>query len=169
MIDPSFCTNFDRTDAELEEFAAFSVCVAGKNAKTTAKCLDRFILSLHVKMFGWGPGLFWHLSLLTPSAVGQLLNAAGLGPTKMKARALTDLALRVVAGEISLRESPPEKLEEVRGIGPKTSRFFILHTRAGARVAAIDRHILRHLIRRQLAWLRPRSVRIGRRFLAGPC
>jgi hypothetical protein len=41
MVDPQFVTKFDRTQRELEEFAMFSVCVAGKNASHIAKAVDR--------------------------------------------------------------------------------------------------------------------------------
>jgi thermostable 8-oxoguanine DNA glycosylase len=46
-------------------------------------------------------------------------------------------------------------LEMVKGIGPKTSRFFILHSRANSRVAALDTHILKGL-RRAL----PASIKV---------
>ena len=39
----------------------------------------------------------------------------------------------------------PEELEEIHGIGPKTSRFFIMWTRPGANYAALDTHILKWL------------------------
>ena len=38
-----------------------------------------------------------------------------------------------------------EDLECIDGIGPKTSRFFLLHSRPNLRVAVLDTHILKFL------------------------
>jgi thermostable 8-oxoguanine DNA glycosylase len=45
-------------------------------------------------------------------------------------------------------------LEQIYGIGPKTSRFFILWTRPNASFAALDRHILR--------WLREKGYQVSK-------
>jgi thermostable 8-oxoguanine DNA glycosylase len=38
-----------------------------------------------------------------------------------------------------------EELESVKGIGSKTARFFVLHSRPNQRVAVLDTHILKYL------------------------
>jgi thermostable 8-oxoguanine DNA glycosylase len=50
-----------------------------------------------------------------------------------------------VSRDINLATCTPQELEAITGIGEKTSRFFILHTRKNARVAAIDTHMLKYL------------------------
>lgn len=52
---------------------------------------------------------------------------------------------QIVEGELDLWVIMPEDLEKVHGIGPKTSRFFIMWIRPGERYAALDVHILRWL------------------------
>lgn len=47
--------------------------------------------------------------------------------------------------EISLTTCNAEELEKLHGVGPKTSRFFLLWTRNDANHAALDVHILRWL------------------------
>jgi thermostable 8-oxoguanine DNA glycosylase len=51
---------------------------------------------------------------------------------------------------------------KIHGIGPKTSRFFILWTRPHERYAALDVHILRWL--RGLGHNAPRSTPNGRKY-----
>ena len=55
-------------------------------------------------------------------------------------------------------------LETIKGIGPKTSRFFLMSSRQGVEYAALDTHILR--------WMRdqgieniPKSTPSGKRYL----
>jgi hypothetical protein len=47
--------------------------------------------------------------------------------------------------KLDLRTCTPQDLEKLHGVGPKTSRFFILWTRPDAQVAALDVHVLRWL------------------------
>ncbi len=46
---------------------------------------------------------------------------------------------------IDFETCKPEDLEKIKGIGPKTSRFFIMWIRPGETYAALDVHILRWL------------------------
>ena len=43
LIDPKQLTNFNRTDAELEALAIFSIAVASKNALTTANLIGKVL------------------------------------------------------------------------------------------------------------------------------
>ena len=43
MITPTTITNYNRTEAELEEFLMFAILVAGKGAEQQAKKLDAFL------------------------------------------------------------------------------------------------------------------------------
>ncbi len=82
----------------------------------------------------------------------RLLESGKLLSTLKKARTgnytkmnLLFTALLAKAATLDLETCTPEDLEEIPGIGPKTSRFFILWTRKDARHAALDVHILRWL------------------------
>lgn len=144
MVDPHDCTKYNRTDSELEEFLIFSVCVAGKRADTTAKAVDKLLTEL-----GWKSWLIG----LTPldfirgrsyRYVKERLLICGIGCMQLKATALKQLATR----RLNLRTCSVEDLESIHGIGPKTARYFLLHTRKKCRVAALDTHILKWLAAR---------------------
>ena len=51
----------------------------------------------------------------------------------------------VIAANLNLDRCKTLDLERIYGIGPKTSRFFIMRTRPTAKVAALDTHVLRWL------------------------
>ena len=125
----------------------FAICVAGKNARVVQKQLQEF----------WGflcegippqdqPTPLTMLSRLSMCEIRVLLSSFGIGCHTVKGRALYELS----RSRIDLRSCTPEQLETIHGIGPKTSRFFIMYTQPGARVAALDTHILR--------WLRDQGV-----------
>jgi len=57
---------------------------------------------------------------------------------------------------ISLETCSPQDLEKIPGVGPKTSRFFIMWTRPEEKYAALDTHVLRWL--RAQGYLAPFST-----------
>ena len=140
MIDPNDITKFDRTDDELLEFWLFCLVVAGKTAKTQARALQRFIDGLPS-----GPTLSSRLE----EAVHPLryqwfhehLRECRLGQYNRLSQAIINTVLR----PLDLRNDPVEVFEMIYGIGPKTSRFFVMHTRPDQRIAALDTHILKLL------------------------
>lgn len=136
MIDPSNITNFQRSKAELEEFAIFAVLVAGKNAKTIAKRLDIIMKASNNSQCS--PFDFIKV-LNATSSVSDALKIVGIGCYNQKANTLIELVNR----NINLENCSAEQLEEIKGIGRKTSRFFLLHSREGYIGAALDTHILK--------------------------
>lgn len=143
MIDPANITRFDCDDRYLEEVAFFFIAAAGKSGTTAARIMNnavfkpalqdqilpsRYILTFYGRYPTFSDVLFRH----------------GLGCYRMKASTMTELAIQLKCG-LPLRTCSPERLEEIRGIGPKTSRGIILHTRRGARYACLDRHALSFL------------------------
>jgi hypothetical protein len=154
VVDPKFATKYDRTDDELEEFFIFSVCVAGKDAAATARGVDKLLYNLsHIyardEVFVLSPfQLIRNLTYIYGTEFGvnehilaAELKKAGIGNYNILSRRLTKLAHT----SINLRTCTPDELEVHEGIGSKTSRFFILHSRPNARVAALDTHILKWL------------------------
>lgn len=135
MIDPTNITNFNRTQDELEEFLIFAILAAGKNAKVAARQLENMIKRRGkyspLSFLGGMP-----LDLLQMTLLGN-----GVGCYKMKAKAIWCAARQLSC--VDLRQGKPETFEAIPGIGLKTSRFFILHSRAGANLAVLDTHILK--------------------------
>lgn len=146
MVDPMNITKFDRTEEELQEFAIFAVCVAGKTAKSIAPRVAQLIKNMvilpnkpdSVRTFDM-------IALMQPYRLANMMKDVGIGCFNQKADTICMLAQRVHNGMLNLRTCTPEDLEKIKGIGAKTSRFFILHSRANARYAALDTHILKHL------------------------
>lgn len=146
MIDPYNVTNFNRTQAALQEFLLFAIVVAGKTAKTQAKALERF---LALKRCDETP--FEYLVRLDNTwKLDNAIHDSRLGQYGKLKSAFSDLAQRYRYPNshpwiTDLHTVQTEDLESIPGIGPKTSRFFILHTQACAPTACLDTHILKFL------------------------
>lgn len=56
-----------------------------------------------------------------------------------------------------------DDLESVHGIGPKTARFFLLHSRPDQNLAVLDVHILRWM-REQLGVATPKQTPTGKKY-----
>jgi len=139
MVDPIHFTKFDRTVIELEEMALFSLLVAGKNALTTAKGLDRLLQRSHIGMKEFQP--FASLRAFDQTLIMAMLYSSGIGCYKSKSIGVHQL----VNSGLDLRTCTADDLEKIHGIGLKTSRMFILHSRRNAEVACLDVHILRYM------------------------
>lgn len=120
------------TRPELEEFALFAVMVAGKTADGTRKKLAQFLGGYNQPF----DGVRWYISR---GILGRELRRARVGQYHRINGAFRGLV------KLDLETCTVQDLEAIKGIGPKTARFFILHTRPGARLAALDTHILRFL------------------------
>lgn len=147
MIDPTKVTNFKRTPEELEEFLLFSIVVAGKGAFQQATKLQAFL----------GP---WIERGYTPFGAIRTMDMDGslvhfLKEVKMGQYNRVSSAFRAVAhffryDDESMRYHPifeiaVKHLEVFKGIGMKTARFFIMHSRPHQQLACLDTHILRWL------------------------
>ena len=70
--------------------------------------------------------------------------------------------LDLVSRGLNLSSCSIEDLERVVGIGPKTARCFVMHSRRGARHAGLDTHVLKYLKSRGVDV--PKSTPTGRRY-----
>ena len=137
-VDPFAITRFDRSDAELEALFVFCCCVAGKKATMISAMVEDFLGGCgHT-----GTPFARIRAMVAEGSLEANLRRARLGKYSLLGRCLSQAASRE---DIDLRTSPPETLETLPGVGPKTARFFVLHSRAGARVAVIDTHMLKYL------------------------
>lgn len=155
LIDSHNITNYNRSNEELELFWLFSVLVAGKNSRVQAGKLDEFMSGdarvLNLSPFGY---IRWcsrwcHLrEVMEEHKLGQYNR---LVPCFEQS---TDL---------DLRKCSVEDLEAIHGVGPKTARFFILHTRRDEHHAVLDTHILRWM-REELGIPTPKNTPSGKRY-----
>lgn len=134
MINPYSITNFERSQAELEEFLLFCVCVAGKNAIIQAQKLNDF-LALEE-----GDTPFQKIANMSKKLmIWPNLQKVKMGQYDRIGHAFCELRWFDV-NNISI-----EDIESIPGIGPKTSRFFMVHSRPNQRYGVLDTHILRYM------------------------
>lgn len=139
MIDPSDITDFDRSDEELQEFALFAPSVAGKTATVQSRKLDDLLENLNDEYGGVSP----YDNVRAAAGIGRLeehMRDVKLGKYSILTPCFLVLAM---LGTRWLRKCSVEDLKRVPGIGDKTARFFIMHTRPNAEVATLDTHILK--------------------------
>jgi hypothetical protein len=148
MIDPNNVTNPARTPAELEEFLLFCVVVAGKNADQQSAKLERFL---------GGRRPFAHVRASQKEGkLGARLKEVRLGKYALLGRSFSELA----HANADLGAATWERLAQFPGIGIKTAKFFILHSRARQMHGVLDTHVL--------AWMRDHWTPHGPRGLAVP-
>jgi thermostable 8-oxoguanine DNA glycosylase len=139
MITPEKITDYNRTEADLEEFLLFAILVAGKKASTTAKKLDSFLVGRITN----SPFQFLQGFIEQEKEGHQVLDGWMRGHRLGQYKRLNSAFRGVLQFKGRLKDVTAEELESVKGIGPKTSRFFILHSRPDQNVACLDTHILK--------------------------
>lgn len=145
MVDPVHITNFKLNDDELEEVLLFWVLVAGKTAKTTSMLLESLMRSMTNWCGGKRMSPFKMIRMidnkLPKNWLSAMMKEIGIGCYKNKSRAFLELA----HSGLDLRTCTVDDLEKIHGIGMKTSRCFIMHSRRNCKHAGLDVHILRYL------------------------
>lgn len=134
MIDYINLPNYNLNDQELEEFLIFSICVANKPAKVIAPRVHNFCEP-------YRPNVLRNLKNIDVESIQQNLKELGIGCHSNKAKCLKFLSNK----NLDLKSCTTTDLEEAPGIGLKTSRFFLGHTRRGFESAILDTHILKFL------------------------
>lgn len=140
MIDPRDVTKFDRTQYELEEYWLFCIVAAGKTAMTQARLLDAYLTegAKQLMATAWTPfDIIRHQ--VNEGTLLDALKASRLGQyNRLKQAFEQSLALNLPTATVA-------DFEAITGVGPKTARFFILHTRPNQTMAVLDTHILKYL------------------------
>lgn len=114
----------------------YAMIVAGKSAEFANEAFQKFIAGCPARRtpFNW-------IASLNDKELLKRLKQAKTGNYGKLVRGYREL----VNARLDLRHCGVDELERIHGIGPKTSRFWILWTRPGARHAALDVHVLRWL------------------------
>lgn len=136
MVDPVNITNFNLSKFRLEEMILFWICAAGKNAIGSARGLDRLltIIQGHTRPFE-------AIQATGKRRLPSLMKRCGIGCYNQKARTFWEL----VNARLNLKTCSVDDLELICGIGRKTSRCFLIHSRKNARCAGLDTWILKYL------------------------
>ena len=133
---------------EKQYFLIFSIIVAGRNAKMATektwellKWVSPDETPFQYLQFQYPQGQ----SFLQGQSLICLLKKAKIGQYNRIKRAIQD------AIKLDVETCTLQQLESCHGIGPKTSRFFILNTRKNAQCAVLDTHSLKWLDK-QIGW-----------------
>lgn len=151
VIDPANITKFDRSEEELQEFLLFTVMVHGKKASIQSVKLHCFLEYLahftgHVMPFE----MVKIAQEMENDDTGetillQALRRFGLGQYARLCRSIEDLVKLP-----DLRTVTVKQLENCFAVGPKSARFFVVHSRPNQEFAILDTHVLK--------WLRMNGV-----------
>ena len=151
-VTPERITDFHRTDSELQSFLIFAVAVAGKNADSVAPKVNRMLKD-------WKTQPFTYLRQ-NRDWIETIMRDWKMGP-------YDDRMIPAMNGiiDLDLRSCTIADLEAIKGIGPKTSRFFMLHSRPDQEMVVLDVHLLRYC-KQKFRMKVPKSTPSGKRYLA---
>ena len=111
-----------------------AICVAGKNAITQAKKVHQFLSGIE------GVSPFDKVrELIAKGGLLKRLKEVRMGQYKRIKKAFEDSL------DLGLRNCSLTDLTNILGVGNKTSRFFLLHSRRSCEYVVLDTHILRFL------------------------
>jgi thermostable 8-oxoguanine DNA glycosylase len=155
LIDPISITDFNADNNKLELLILFWVCAAGKNATTSARCLNDLLETWHTNESSPFE-IIRKIDKITDLALE--LKKFGIGCFNNKARAFKQLC----SSEINLKTCTVDDLEKIYSIGCKTSRCFLLHSRPNQRLSGLDTHLLKFL--RDEGYDVPKSTPTGKKY-----
>jgi thermostable 8-oxoguanine DNA glycosylase len=144
MINPTKITNFRLDKNELEEHLLFWVTAAGKNAMSSARGLEKFLRQGErlLRMRGRRPfEMIRRVGAVNITKISSMMKDCGIGCYNQKAKTFWEIA----NSGLDLKICTTDDLEQITGIGRKTSRCFIIHSRKSAGVAGLDTHALKFL------------------------
>lgn len=120
---------------EMEYRLIYSMIVAGKSAAFADKVGNRLYGDRTRSAFAW------FRFVRQAGRLGDALRSARSGNYGKLEKGISEL----IDANLDLATCTAAQLEKIHGIGPKTSRFFLLWTRPGAVHAALDTHVLKWL------------------------
>jgi thermostable 8-oxoguanine DNA glycosylase len=139
MINPAEVTNYNRTQYELEEFILFCINVAGKKSSIEAPKLEVFIE--RAKNITKESTPFNCIrKLIKLGRLNEIMHWAKLSPYSQRFNSYVSVVTIKDLQTVTLN-----RLLQVPGIGLKTARFFLSHSREDFDEPMLDTHILRFL------------------------
>lgn len=144
-IDPYNITNYDRTEEELQLFLLFCIVVAGKTAYIQAEKLEQFLLSVNERLM-MSENVSPFQSIRSAEQHGILFEEIKLAKLGQYKKIYSGFKY-ISEHEFDLSRMTPKILEEIPGVGMKTSRFFLLHSDKFYKdqIAILDTHILKFI------------------------
>ncbi len=133
---PEHLQDFERSRGQLQWFWMFSIAVAGKRAELMAEKVDQLCYTYPDELPFTVLAKLKRLGVLT-----ETLERLRFGQYTRIQKAYS----YSVQHFTSLGTATVDELERCPGVGPKTSRFFVMNTRPDQRYAALDTHILHFL------------------------
>jgi len=139
MINPAEVTNYNRTQYELEEFILFCINVAGKKSAIEAPKLEVFIerakdITKETTPFNC------IRKLIKLGRLQEIMHWAKLSPYTQRFNSYVSVVTINDLQTVTLN-----RLLQVPGVGLKTARFFLSHSREDFDEPMLDTHILRFL------------------------
>jgi len=142
MINPAEVTNYNRTQSELQEFILFCINVAGKKSSIESPKLEIFIE--RAKNITKETSPFNCIKkLIKLGRLNEIMHWAKLSPYAQRYNSYV-----AVSKIKDLQSVTLNRLLQVPGIGLKTARFFLSHSREDFDEPMLDTHIL-HFLRDQ--------------------
>lgn len=130
IVDPTKVTNYKRSEEELQFFYLFCILVAGKNASWAATKISEFFI--------FKPKYQTPFQYIKKNAIAlrNMLVANKIGQYNRIEKAFLQSV------DLDLKTVGLDDLVKIFGVGPKTARFFLLHSREDCEYAVLDTHIL---------------------------
>ena len=139
-VNPTDITDFNRDTNQLESFWLFCMFVAGKNSDYASSCLSKLIHGMSKRGYD---GIFNYFKDLGRDGIHNALVANKVGQYGRLTKGIMQSL------DLDLERCNLDALLDIHGVGNKTARFFLLHTRIGCEYAVLDTHILK--------WMRGRG------------
>lgn len=133
QVDSAKITNYNASKGELQALIIFWILAAGKTASSAERILLKLIPFKNLP--------FEQLKKYSEKKLAEKLKSIGCGCYNNKAKTIYE----IVNSNYDLKKCSIEDLEKIFGIGKKTSRAFILHSRKQAKCAVLDCHLLKYL------------------------
>jgi|6_EtaG_2_1085325.scaffolds.fasta_scaffold08408_4 hypothetical protein len=160
-INPDQITKFNRTEVELQLFFVFCVLVSNKNSLRTANIVNKMFQFDAVTRFGLkvieehprlsdegihAPFQVIHI-MIKNGMLRQWLEHWKTGQYTRICKCLEEIHSMRLRRELGLavgvlRYATVDQLEQIHGIGPKTARFFVVHSRPNQPYAVLDTHVM---------------------------
>lgn len=139
MINPTEVTNFERTPDQVEQFALFAILVAGKNSDVASKKLQEICIDVFEKSDGRRDVLTWIIETHEHRhEIQDFFQSHNTGQHTRLAKHVDKMRFDIEKG--ILLQLPVEVLQD--RMGPKTARFFMLHSVKDCECIPLDTHIL---------------------------